>query len=277
MEWPTQRRLGICADDFGLSPSINRAILMLAQDGRLSATSCMTEGPFWGSDACRLQSLPIDKGLHLNFTESFGGLAAGKMPLGKLIFRAYARQLDHQRIRASIDEQLDRFEQSLGQAPDFIDGHQHVHQLPIIRDQLIGAIQSRYRVMPWIRSTDPPSSGLAGIRLKDGLKAAVIHALGGSTLERQCRQAGLAVNTGFVGVYGFDLDADGYRHRLDQWLSFAPDKALLMCHPGQTDDVPDVIAKAREVEFSVMNSMAFKEMLTRHGVHVTRLSHCLPH
>jgi predicted glycoside hydrolase/deacetylase ChbG (UPF0249 family) len=39
------RRIWLCADDYGLSPGVNRAIRDLIERGRLNATSVMVVGP----------------------------------------------------------------------------------------------------------------------------------------------------------------------------------------------------------------------------------------
>ena len=42
------RRIRLCADDYGLSPGVNRAIRDLIARGRLNATSVMVVGPASG-------------------------------------------------------------------------------------------------------------------------------------------------------------------------------------------------------------------------------------
>lgn len=62
-------------------------------------------------------------------------------------------------IRAEIRAQLDTFEQMLGHGPAFVDGHQHVHQLPVVRHELLDELRSRYRDrLPWLRSTRPANA-----------------------------------------------------------------------------------------------------------------------
>ena len=39
------RRIWLCADDYGISPGVNRAIRDLIEKGRLNATSAMVVGP----------------------------------------------------------------------------------------------------------------------------------------------------------------------------------------------------------------------------------------
>ena len=44
------RRIWLCADDYGISPGVNRAIRDLIENGRLNATSAMVVGPAIGRD-----------------------------------------------------------------------------------------------------------------------------------------------------------------------------------------------------------------------------------
>jgi predicted glycoside hydrolase/deacetylase ChbG (UPF0249 family) len=51
---------------------------------------------------------------------------------------------------------LNRFEDAMGRAPAFIDGHRHVHQFPVVRALLVEEIARRYPVSPpWVRATAP--------------------------------------------------------------------------------------------------------------------------
>ena len=74
----------------------------------------------------------------------------------------YAVELDGARhavalLRTEIAAQLDTFTQALGRAPAYIDGHQHVHQLPVVRTLLLEEIARRYPAAAlWLRSTQSP-------------------------------------------------------------------------------------------------------------------------
>ena len=50
---PTMRHLCVCADDFGMSPGINAAVLELAELGKISATSGMVRRGAWAAGAPR--------------------------------------------------------------------------------------------------------------------------------------------------------------------------------------------------------------------------------
>src|SRR5512139_19854 len=229
-----RRAISVCVDDFGQHEGINRAALDLADRQRVSAISCLVDGPAWHSGALALQALAttLEVGLHLNFTEDFGQGAC--QALTGLIGRAYARLLDHAQIRAAIARQFDRFEQSIGRLPDFVDGHQHVHQLPVIRDQLIAVMNQRYgSTRPWLRSTLPaPACRKPGLPLAAVAKSWLIGRLGAKSLRAVASREGYPQNNRLVGVYGFELSEAAYLRKMKLWLDCARDGDVLMCHPS---------------------------------------------
>jgi predicted glycoside hydrolase/deacetylase ChbG (UPF0249 family) len=256
-------RVTLCADDFAMHPAIDDAVVQLAHRGRLSATSCMTTSPRWAEAARTLADAPrtLATGLHLNLTEGHGDAAP---TLGTVLIDAYARRLDGAGIAQAIARQLDDFEQAMRRTPDFIDGHQHVHQLPVVRDALLAMLERRYagaKQAPAIRATVP-----VRWRWAAG-KAGVLALLGGLRLQRLLARRGLRHNRGFAGVYGFDAatPADYGRH-MERWLAACGDGTLLMCHPANAEVTGDAIAAARVVEFDYLASDAFGDALRRHGV-----------
>ncbi|GAO22072.1 hypothetical protein ALISP_1892 [Alicycliphilus sp. B1] len=267
-------RIGICADDFGLNESINDAVLQLVDGGRLSAVSCMVDGPAWAGGATALRAAPADLGLHLNFTEPLQG-AAPVFSLRAIVMRSYLGHLDPQEILSSIERQLSRFEDVLGRAPDFVDGHQHVHQLPIVRDALISVLTSRYPSRPWLRSTALGDRPAVGLGIGDRLKARLIALLGSQALQEIAYRFGFPTNRALMGVYGFTPQAGVFEAYLGHWLSAAGDGDLLMCHPGCSLVQGDPIAAARTREFEVLAGKVFETMLQAHRIAVVRLSDLL--
>lgn len=262
----SSRRLAVCADDWGLGAGVNEAIADLIERGRLSATSCLVDAPAFATGATRLAALArrADIGLHLNFTESFGE-AAPRFGLGAFIARAYAGLLDATAIGAEIRRQLDRFEAACGFAPHHVDGHQHVQQLPVVREALLAELQRRGgATRPWLRVSQPPAGA--------GLKPAVLRTLGARTLAREAARRGFATNRHLLGVYAFDGTAADYLERLKVWLAQAGDGDLLMAHPGSGGAVGDPIAAARQREYEVLGGEGFGRVLAEAGVEVARLS-----
>lgn len=260
------RALLLCADDYALHPLVDEAVQQLAHAGRLSATSCMATAPRWRAAARALQPLRprLSVGLHFNLTEGHGGACAAQ-DLGRVIRQAYARRWSQAQLRTVWRQQLDAFEDAMGSAPDFIDGHQHVHQLPGVREALLAEWQARYagRAQPWVRSTAPAPGQWRHT------KALVIALLGGWTAARRWRRAGVALNRGFAGVYGFDApDAQRYGAHMQAWLAQAQDGGLVMCHPASAEVPGDAIGRQRPVEFAYLMSPAFGAALQRSGMHV---------
>lgn len=260
--------VALCVDDYGLHRGVDRAVQALAARGRVNAVSAMTGGPSWREGAPALHDVDperTDVGLHLDLTEHPLTLPPRRLPA--LILRAYAGALDVALLRAEIAAQLDAFERALGRAPDHVDGHQHVHQLPRVREALAEALRSRYAGrLPWWRSTRAPSGA--------GVKARIIQALGDGACGRLARAAGLRRNARLLGVYGFDADAAGYRAHLDAWLTQAADGDLLMCHAAVDDPqgAADALRAARQAEAEVLLSPAFDEALQRAGVRLAPIS-----
>ena len=263
------KRVILCVDDFGLKPEVNEAVAELVDAGVVSATGCMSQGPAWPEGAVLLRGARrerLDVGLHFNLTEAFPSSAL-VMPLPHLIVRACLRSLDTQALHRAVCAQLDAFEDVWGARPDFVDGHQHVHQLPQVRDVLLRELQRRYGTgaagqaahavdaLPWLRLTraGPGSPGV-------DFKQRVLEALGARTFGRQARAAGFRLNGALLGVYGFDADAPGYARRLQSWLGQARDGDVLMMHPARPAGAStpghrlagDPIGRAREVEYAVL-------------------------
>ncbi|WP_081616742.1 ChbG/HpnK family deacetylase [Thiobacillus thioparus] len=253
-----RRVISVCVDDFGQHEGINRAALELADRRRVSAVSCLVDGPAWptGARALRERTNGVEMGLHLNFTEDFG--QGGCHALAGLIARAYGRQLDRVRIRMAVGRQFDRFEQAMGRLPDFVDGHQHVHQLPVIRDQLIAVMDQRYgSARPWLRSTLPAE----GCPPSTAFKAWLIGRLGAKSLHALARRRGYPQNSHLVGVYGFGLSETDYLLRMKAWLACAGDGDVLMCHPSLPWPGQDPLQDARNREYRALSGESFSALL----------------
>jgi hypothetical protein len=149
------RRIWLCADDYGLSPGVNRAIVDLIGRGRLNATSVMVVGPSVGRDeigalkAAVASSPRCAIGLHVTLTAPFRPLTMHFWPLDggmflalpKLLRAGLLRRLDHEIIQAELMVQLAAFSEMFGRPPDFVDGHQHAQLFPGVRDAFLAAVK----------------------------------------------------------------------------------------------------------------------------------------
>ena len=273
-------KIVICADDYGLSPGVGIAVRELIAGGRLTATGCMTVSEHWPAEAALLGSLAdrCDIGLHLTLTDQ---RPTGPMPrlapdatlpsVGRLMVAALARRLDRSEIEAEIDRQIDRFETATGFLPRFIDGHHHVHQLPVIRDALLAVYDRRLRRHgAWLRSCVEPLSGLLRRGVAPG-RAALISLLGRRFASRAHR-AGIPTNTGFRGVRSF-TPSENWPALMADFLTAPTDGMVVMCHPAIPDAAlakADRVVEPRRDEYDYLRSDAFAALLDAQNIAVVR-------
>lgn len=266
------RRLTVCVDDVGLHAGVNAAALALWRQGRVSSWSVLVDGPA-AAEVVR----PVDAGAtleigwHLNLTEALPG-AGFVRPLPRLIADAYCGRLsgtERARLAEEIARQWHRFLALFGHAPEFIDGHQHVHQLPGVREVLLALLvrENGTGHRPWIRRCTPPQRFGA-----DGVKPAIVGALGAQALSRAARAAGLRQNRHLLGVRPLVPGASAYRAQLERWLARAGEGDLLMVHPASPSAaVDDPLLAVRVAEFTVLSGAAFGRSLALHRCRVRPL------
>lgn len=248
-----------------MNASIDAGILALADQGRLSGASCLVDGPSFPAGAARLAASRLQIGLHLNFTESFGQPGPCR-PLGGLIASAYLRRLSPSALRASVQRQLRLFEDRIGRVPDYVDGHQHVHQLPQVREALLEALGNYPEPRPWLRDTGRPR--VAGLPLRLQAKAWVIAALGAAAFRRHAQAQGLRTSDGFLGVYDFQGGTSAYLAWMRRWLAMCRDGDVLMCHPASGIDPQDALSAQRQAEFDVLGGDAMADLLAHYRISI---------
>jgi predicted glycoside hydrolase/deacetylase ChbG (UPF0249 family) len=248
------------ADDYAMDEGVDAAILALAERGIVTAASAMALSPAWSEAGRRLLDVRIDRGLHLDLTSPFADGPAGPPSLLRLMAAAYRGGLDRRAIRQSIDRQLERFDAVTHAPPDFVDGHQHVHQLPVIGEELIAALKARYG-----EAASAIALRLCRAHRWRGVKASIIAGAGARDFSRRAAQNGHPVNTDFAGVYGFSTRAD-LAALWRRWLaSLAGERPLIMCHVAAHADAgtgasADHIRGARLNEWKWLASNAFQEL-----------------
>jgi predicted glycoside hydrolase/deacetylase ChbG (UPF0249 family) len=256
----------LCADDYGLSPAVSAAIVDLAREKRLSATSCMVdflEVPDRDAIAPLLDR--IDIGLHITLTAN--------RPLMKLMRDAYLRRLDREAVRAEVRRQLERFRQLFGRMPAHIDGHQHVHTLPIVREAALEAakISGGYLRL----TTDAIDAGM--LARPEGFKALSLTMMS-RALARGAAQRKVPVNTGFRGTRSFH-EKGPFRALFKRMIEDVPQGAIVLCHPGHVDAVlktRDSVTTAREDEYAYFKSDAFFEDLAARDISLKRFRDIAP-
>jgi len=260
----------LCADDYGVSPAVSLGIRTALAAGRLSATSVITTQPSWGEAARAIAPLRAhaEIGLHLNLTlgrplSPMAQFAPHHFPsIRTIMSRAHRHDLPEAEIRTEIARQLDAFEQAMGCAPDFVDGHQHVHSIMPIRLWLLEDLSKRQ--LPdhfWIRD-----SGDALWRIlwrgTQWSKALMVSFLA-RHFARDCSEFGFMTNGSFAGFSAFNVGSD-YRTEFAAALRAAGPRHLIMCHPGHVDDelaALDPVLVTRETELAFLLSDDFTKML----------------
>lgn len=267
----------LCADDFGLNEGVNSAVQQLVTMERVHATSALVGSAAWHGGIGflrRMHAQGLDVGLHLDFTEH--PLAGQRLALGSLVLQSHLGQLERATVRREIRAQLDAFEDGVGHAPSFVDGHQHVHQFPVIRDELLEELEERYGgYPPWIRRARLRARASAAAGFAGLLKSAMIAALGAPALATSARRHGLPQNRALLGVYDFAGGAPHYLKLLRGWLSAAREGDLLMCHPGRALASGDPLSAAREAEYQALASRHFGQLIRELGVVLWPMSHIL--
>src|SRR5574340_455104 len=129
------------ADDFGASPSINRAVAEAFDNGILTAASLMAGGSaFDGAVGIARERKTLSVGLHLTLCDGRAVLQHGDIPditdingnFEKNPARAWIRYRGAdilKQIDAEVSAQFDRLEKS-GIHPTHVDAHHHLHMHP---------------------------------------------------------------------------------------------------------------------------------------------------
>ncbi len=250
----------INADDYAMDGGVDAAILTLSAEGIVTATSAMVLSPAWPEAAEPLREAPLSRGLHLDFTSPFAGDIFPRQTITGLTMRTHSGVLNRRLLRKEIDRQLSQFDTRMKALPDFVDGHQHCHLLPFVREALLDALADRYgadarRIA--LRNCAP--------RRWRGLKAAIIARTGSFRLENLAREREHRMNSDFAGVYDFNQDADLEALWADWLTDLEGASPLVMCHVAERGDQDgsDPIRGARYLEYDWLVSPEFRGLIQR--------------
>jgi predicted glycoside hydrolase/deacetylase ChbG (UPF0249 family) len=274
---PAQRKISLCADDYGLSEGVNRAIRDLIGKRRLSGTSVMVVTPaFTREEIDALKAATQDQpafsiGLHVTLTAPHHPLTMHFRPhrngeflkLGRLMQAAILRRLDVEIMREEIAAQIKAFVDMTGKAPDHVDGHQHVQLFPQVREAFVTAVKA-HAPNAWVRQSG--RGGLRPGRFRDA-KSLMLDVLSKGFRE-QASRAGLRFNPAFAGAYNFAKKPD-YAKLFERFLLRLPDGGLIMCHPGFVDQALvalDPLTDQRKNEYDWLMSDNFPKLLAAQNV-----------
>ncbi len=119
------KKLIVNADDLGYSKGVNEGIIKAYRDGIVTSTSLMVKGKA-ALQAVELvkQTPQLGLGLHFQIEDNdFQFLFQTK----KVIAAVFT-----QKTKREFLNQIEIFKRLTGKMPDHIDGHHHVHRMPII-------------------------------------------------------------------------------------------------------------------------------------------------
>ncbi|HEY6993852.1 MAG TPA: ChbG/HpnK family deacetylase [Xanthobacteraceae bacterium] len=271
------RRIWLCADDYGISNSVDIAIRDLVVRGRLNAASVLVVAPsFYRSEAIALDALNsgaprVAIGLHVALTAPFRPSSRNFTPVREGAFLSLAATCRHAAMRrferaalvTEITSQMRTFVDSFGRPPDFVDGHQHVHLLPQIGEALLQVVKET-APNAWVRQCARALPFSA--RFAD--RKALLLDIFGYRFRRRAAALGLRTNPAFAGAYDFNDDAD-FAALFAGFLDGLPDGGVLMCHPGFVDAELcrlDPLTTLREKEYAFLASDSFPALLAARGV-----------
>jgi predicted glycoside hydrolase/deacetylase ChbG (UPF0249 family) len=274
------RPIWLCADDYGISPAVSKAIRTLVVQGRLNATSVMVAAPsFDRSEAGSLKMLNVGArrvaiGLHVTLTGLFKPMTMDFSPtrggtfvsLAEMMVRGQLRVLDRKRLAVEITTQLNAFVAQFGQRPDFVDGHQHVHLFPRVREAFLDVVKDA-APQAWVRQCGRAAT-LPGARIWD-YKTRILDALSGKFRELAAER-GITTNPAFAGAYDFaSANEADFARLFPQFLRELPPQSVVMCHPGFVDaelERLDPLTTQREREYAYLAGDAYPGVLRAHGI-----------
>jgi chitin disaccharide deacetylase len=269
------KQLIINADDFGLTPGVNRAIIEMHEASLLTSATLMASSAAFDEAASAAKLHPgLGVGCHVVLVDGAPVLPPDQVPTlierSRGEFRptlgAFARDLQLGRIReaeieAEAQAQIHRL-QLQGIAVTHVDTHKHTHMFPGVLRPLVRAALGRK--VTAIRNPFEPSWSLAATPnapLVRRLEVRLLRIFQKYFLD--CvRQAGLATTDGAIGVLSTGTLDSRTIHSL---LRAIPEGVWeLVCHPGYQDEnllrIRTRLQKSRDIE-----RMALLEAVTAHS------------
>ena len=198
-------------DDLGLAEGVDAAIIDLARRGQIQGASLLVNGPSAAAavEAWRDLADPPPLTLHLCLTEGHRLPNAPDLPtgFGTLLLASilpWQRQRIAPQLRTVLLQQISRYRQLTGLQRIRLDGHQHIHLVPLVLDAVLDLARSES--ITWVRTTrEPLPEGLSlklwwrSLQTGGLIKWLVLQLLSGLAIPR-LRRAGIPTNQRFAGV-----------------------------------------------------------------------------
>ena len=122
------------------------------------------------------------------------------LPLEEMLVRGALRLLDRKTLARRDRDPDQGLRRAFGRTPDFIDGHQHVHLFPQVRDALLDVVKETAprRLGAAMRPRAVPLRRRCADR-----KALLLDVLSAQVPQRAPRRSASRTNPAFAGTYDF--------------------------------------------------------------------------
>jgi predicted glycoside hydrolase/deacetylase ChbG (UPF0249 family) len=262
------RRLIINADDFGLAPGVNRAIVELQLAGALSSATLMANGPFFSPAVYMAFAQPaLGVGCHVVLVDGSPCLHTAEVPslvdprnrssfrttVGSFFADLLRGRIREEEIEAEAVAQIRRI-QSSGITVSHIDSHKHVHAFPRVLAPLLRA--ARQCGVRCVRNPFEPWWSLKATRPAGTVRRMQVHVMRtqGRAFSRLTREHDMITADGSMGLLATGVLDDSVLRSL---LRAMPTGTWeLVCHPGYSDRALDEartrLRASREVERSAL-------------------------
>jgi predicted glycoside hydrolase/deacetylase ChbG (UPF0249 family) len=268
------KRLIINADDFGLAPGVNRAIIELQQAGALSSTTLMATASYFSPAVHLAFAQPgLAVGCHVVLVDGSPCLRGSEVPslldpkrsvepaaspsfrptVGRFLQDLLRGRIREQEIETEAIAQIQRI-QSSGLTVSHIDSHKHLHGFPRVLAPLLRA--ARQCGVDCVRNPFEPWWSLRATRPAGAWRRAQVHAMRTQrqSFLRLARKHDITTTDGSIGILATgSLDEPVLRS-----LLHAMPKGTweLVCHPGYSDAVLEQahtrLLASREVEHGAL-------------------------
>jgi len=275
-------RLILNADDFGLTPGVNRAIAELHTAGALASATLMANGAAF-DDAVNIahRQPTLGVGCHIVLTDGIPLSPPETIPtllgpdgktfrpsLASFFFAVLTGRVDEADIAREAQAQIARLQQN-GITPTHLDTHKHTHILPAVASPIL-AVAERLGI-PSIRNPFEPawSIALGKSPLLRRLQLGIISRLRPRFLALPQIRDGRVVTTD--GTLGISATGNLNAETLTKTLTAMPEGLWeLVCHPGYNDRDLDAITTrlrdTREIERAAMLATFTGESANRFNI-----------
>ena len=272
------RRLIINADDFGLTPGVNRGIIQAHHRGIVTSATLMANGSAFetASEAARTES-NLGVGCHVVLLDGKPVSPPASIPtlmehgslrrnLISFALAAIAGRMAPEHIENEAIAQIRRL-QSAGVVVTHIDTHKHSHIFPAVLRPLVRACQTcgiRKIRNPFLPSHLRSDGGGAQV-WKRLAQLRLLNRFRGTFLET-VKKAGMLTTDGSVGVVATGSLSEAHFERI---LKALPEGAWeFVCHPGHNDlsAIPTRLRESREVELQILTSARSRELIRSENI-----------